>query len=255
VRDVTERCRLVGGGIDRRLQLAFRRCTMEHPNDTSWFLRDPSDGGSIQDQRPPRVDPDSPDQTPHLNDRERGAERSDSFDRQLQHQQPLPPRNSHPPPSGFRIPLASNAEFPSPQQVGPRACVDVNGVSLVYLGSAILGDSIVPCKIAPSVHPACRVPHEGVELHHYGTYDLLPITSDMEWVPTMKGEIPPGRRPVEGGYESNGAKLYHALGTLYTFGVYVGVPGKAGEHLGEGAKVPFGELEYTVPEYEILCWR
>jgi len=72
----------------------------------------------------------------------------------------------------------------------------------------------------------------------------------MEWVPTQNGEIPPGRRPVEGGYESNGEKLYHALGNIDG----VDVPGKTGKHLG-GANIPFASYEHILREYKILCWR
>ena len=36
-----------------------------------------------------------------------------------------------------------------------------------------------------------------------------------------------GRRPVEGGYEEDGAKLYHAIAVVHG----VRVPGKAGPHL------------------------
>jgi hypothetical protein len=72
----------------------------------------------------------------------------------------------------------------------------------------------------------------------------------MEWVPTRDGQIPPGRRPVEGGYESNGVKLYHAFGGIDG----VRVPGKTGEHLG-GANIPFGGYEHILHHYDILCWR
>lgn len=34
--------------------------------------------------------------------------------------------------------------------------------------------------------------------HSQGRYDILPITDDMEWVPAGYGELPKGRRPVEG---------------------------------------------------------
>ena len=34
----------------------------------------------------------------------------------------------------------------------------------------------------------------------------------MEWVPAKNGEIPFGRRPIEGGYESGWEELCHALG-------------------------------------------
>ena len=62
----------------------------------------------------------------------------------------------------------------------------------------------------------------------------------MEWVQTKNGEIPPGRRPVEGGYESGGEKLYHALGNIDG----VDVPGKTGTHLVSGSLQPirFGLL-------------
>jgi hypothetical protein len=42
-------------------------------------------------------------------------------------------------------------------------------------------------------------------------FSLLCITDDMEWVPASDGIIPPGRMPVEGGFEETGEKLYHAL--------------------------------------------
>ena len=49
----------------------------------------------------------------------------------------------------------------------------------------------------------------------------------MELIPTEKGRIPPGKKPVEGGYEEHGGKLYHAIATIQG----VRVPGKTGEHL------------------------
>ena len=49
----------------------------------------------------------------------------------------------------------------------------------------------------------------------------------MEFVRTSRGLIPQGRRPVEGGYEENGAKLYHAVAMVNG----VRVPGKTGAHL------------------------
>lgn len=68
----------------------------------------------------------------------------------------------------------------------------------------------------------------------------------MEFVRTSRGQIPPGRRPVEGGYEENGwhavvtkpakpnsskyftgSKLYHGIATVNG----VQVPGKTGLHL------------------------
>ena len=141
--------------------------------------------------------------------------------------QPLPPRKKLPPKSGVRISLTLDAEFPPPNQSGPPVCMDADGVSPVFIGSAILDDCVHPCKIIPSVHPPCRIPYGGNELEHHGRYNLLPITPDMEWVATRNGEIPSGRRPVEGGYESNGEKLFHAIGNING----IDVPGKTGRHL------------------------
>jgi hypothetical protein len=49
----------------------------------------------------------------------------------------------------------------------------------------------------------------------------------MEWIRTGHGHIPEGYRPVEGGYEANGARLYHAYARIDG----VDVPGKTGTHL------------------------
>jgi len=152
--------------------------------------------------------------------------------------QTLPPPQAQPPPSrppksGFRIQLDhSDVEFPPSSQTGPPVCLDTDGESPVYIGTATLHDvSLHPCKICPSSNPPCRIPYGGDEIEHHGKYDLLPITPDMEWVPTRNGEIPPGRRPVQGGYESNGEKLYHAVGKING----MDVPGKTGRHLVSGS--------------------
>ncbi|EMD34059.1 hypothetical protein CERSUDRAFT_97985 [Gelatoporia subvermispora B] len=157
-----------------------------------------------------------------------------------------------PPPSGFRTPLTGNAPFPAAQQAGPPVCVDADGRSPVFVGSAIFEKSVHPCKIAPHLTPACRVSFGGKELEHHGRYDLLPFDPrTMEWVPASHGQIPPGRRPVEGGYEENGTKLYHGLATIRG----VRVPGKTAEHLG-GCNAAFGGAEHVVrTDYAILCWK
>ena len=180
----------------------------------------------IREDPPFRAEPGFPD-----DDRGGGRLFREAFDDRQQHQQP--PRKNLPPPSGFRIPLGAKAEFPPSYQVGSPACMDADGVSPVFVGSAIFDDSVHPCKIAPSVNPPCRVPYGGTEFEHKGRYDLLPITPDMEWVPTKDGEVPSGRRPIEGGYESNGGKLYHALGNING----VDVPGKTGKHLVSGPPI------------------
>jgi DM9 repeat len=98
---------------------------------------------------------------------------------------------------------------------------------------------------------------------------LLPINDQtMEWVLTSHGEIPSGQRPVEGGYEENGARLFHAIVCIDN----VWVPGKTGEHLvrdhyceyflaltrlakQRGANFPYGGERVVHENYQILCWR
>jgi hypothetical protein len=74
----------------------------------------------------------------------------------------------------------------------------------------------------------CRVPYNGEELQHPGRYDLLPfIPSAMEWVSTSGGKVPISRRPIEGGYDEDGSKLYHAAARID----HIIVPGKTSSRL------------------------
>jgi len=133
-----------------------------------------------------------------------------------------------PPPSGFRVPLTTTAPFPDPNQAGQPPCYDADGVSPVFIGSALLDRSVHPCKIGPHLQPYASVPYGGGEYGHHGRFDLLPFRPDqMEFVHTSHGLIPAGRRPIEGGYEEDGNKLYHAVAVVNG----VRVPGKTGEHL------------------------
>jgi len=161
-------------------------------------------------------------------------------------------------PSGDRIALTFPGAFPT-NQAGPHPCIDADG-SPVYIGSAIgsndprdpLHNAVHPCKIAPHLSPPCRVPYGGGEHEHMGRYDLLPLVQQtMEWVPTSSGRIPQNRFPIEGGFETHGAKLYHALAKVGN----VWVPGKTGTHL-NGCNVAFGGGEHAITDgYNILCWR
>ncbi|RXW21048.1 hypothetical protein EST38_g4816 [Candolleomyces aberdarensis] len=187
----------------------------------------------------------------------------------VSHPSPLPPPSGPaptiapktmsfdgPPSSGYRVPLDSNdpsKPFPSHnlQESGPPVTYDLDG-SPIFIGSVLLENAVHPCKIGPHLQPPAQVAYGGGEIGHLGRYDLLPFVPDqMEWVRTGYGQIPHGKRPVEGGYEEGGAKLYHALAVIND----VKVPGKTGEHLG-GANVGFGGVEHAVQEgYEILCWK
>lgn len=158
--------------------------------------------------------------------------------------------NTSPPPSGFRVPLRTDSDFAPPDQTGPPVAYDVDN-SPIFIGSALFDTSVHPCKIGPHLHSYALVPYGGTERAHNGRYDLLPfVPEQMEWVHTSYGQIPYARRPVEGGYEENGGKLYHALANVDG----LRVPGKTGEHL-RGANVSFGGQEFVYQEYEILCWR
>ncbi|KAH9945163.1 uncharacterized protein BXZ73DRAFT_38046 [Epithele typhae] len=161
---------------------------------------------------------------------------------------PPPPYGApaqQPPASGFRVPLADTTPFPGAQAGQPVAYDEAQPV---FVGSAIFERAVHPCKIVPAFSPPPRVAYGGAEHEHRGRYDLLPFDpATMEWVPAANGQIPSGRRPIEGGYEENGEKLYHALasvnGTM--------VPGKTGTHLG-AANVPWGGQEHCIRQYQIL---
>jgi hypothetical protein len=142
--------------------------------------------------------------------------------------------NNQVPLSGYRLPLVdtpAGQPFPGIDRTRPAPFTDADGKSPVFLGSAILegGRSVHPCKIAPHLQPSpCRVPFAGGELEHRGRYDLLPFMPDlMEFVVTSRGQVPPGRRPVKGGFERSGQELYHAVAVVNG----VKVPGKTGAHL------------------------
>ena len=138
-----------------------------------------------------------------------------------------PPYTSAPPPSGFRLPLIATGAFPDTKTLGQPPCYDADG-SPIYIGSALMGNSVHPCKIGKHLNPFVAVPYGGMEHGHHGRYDLLPyIPNQMEFVPTSNGKIPYGRRPIEGGYEDHGAKLYHAVALING----IRIPGKTGEHL------------------------
>ena len=197
-----------------------------HPSksqEVPWFLREP-DIKPISDQRP-QTEPNQPMISPPIQYTPHPPPQLQPF-QAVGSAREVPPAQGIPP-SGYRIPLDPNSQLPAPDRLGPPPAIDSDGSTPVFIGSAIFPGSVHPCRIVPSLNPPCRVLFGGSEVEHHGRYDLLPVTQHMEWVPTKNGAIPPGRRPVEGGYESNGSKLYHALGFIR--GVHA--PGKAGEHL------------------------
>ncbi|KAF8632218.1 hypothetical protein AX15_001976 [Amanita polypyramis BW_CC] len=156
------------------------------------------------------------------------------------------------PPSGHRIPLGTSTPFPSVSELGPPPFFEADRKTPIYIGSALFDRSVHPCKVGEHLQPHALVPYGGQEYGHSGRYDLLPFIPElMVFVPTSHGHIPPGRRPVEGGYEGDGDNLYHAAAVING----LRVPGKAGKHLG-GCRIGYGGHEHSITEnYEILCWR
>jgi len=156
------------------------------------------------------------------------------------------------PPSGHRLPLTTDNAFPNQEQTRYPPFFDSDGANPIFIGSAIMGSSVHPCKLGPTLNPPCRVPYGGREYEHRGRYDLLPFdNATMEWVRTSHGRLPPGRKLVAGGYEEGGRMLFHAAASING----CMVPGKTGEHL-RAAHIPFGGGEHVVSEnYDILCWR
>lgn len=58
--------------------------------------------------------------------------------------------------------------------------------------------------------------------------EIIGIDPDtMVWVPANHGHLPIGMQPIEGGYDKDDHRLYHAT---YVFDGCT-VPGKTGEHL------------------------
>lgn len=155
-------------------------------------------------------------------------------------------------PSGIRIPLQLNSAFPDLIHTKAPPCYDADGVSPVFIGSAIFQQSVHPCRIAPHLPVPWRVPYAYAEVEHKGQYNLLQFDPEtMEWIRTSLGRIPHNRDPVTGGYEENGRNLYHAMGRVDN----AWIPGKTGEHLG-GCHVAFdGEERVIENDYKILCWR
>ncbi|PIL24455.1 hypothetical protein GSI_14209 [Ganoderma sinense ZZ0214-1] len=173
--------------------------------------------------------------------------------------QPIPPSHaSSTPPhaptrdvASLRVPLPrTGPSFPW-ARAGSAPTSDQDR-SPVFLGVAAFRNGMHPCKIRPNCSPMTWVSYGGKEYPHTGAAYLLPFDrSTMEWVPASDGRVPPGRTPVDGGFEQvGGQRLFHALALVQG----VKVPGKTGTHI-HGANVPFGNREVQVPSYEILCWR
>jgi len=160
-----------------------------------------------------------------------------------------------------RIRMGHGSALPSQSQTlaapsaGPPSVRPVNGV--YYFGSADLGGGhIRPSKIHSwSNRPACRYGLNGREIAHPGAYTLLPYDANrMELIPAQCGEIPPGRRPVLGGYDEHGYPLYHCLVYCGVTGDESEVPGATSPEIGGGQAVT-NNIVFTERNYSLLVWK
>ncbi|EJD41401.1 hypothetical protein AURDEDRAFT_186565 [Auricularia subglabra TFB-10046 SS5] len=165
---------------------------------------------------------------------------------------PQPPTPQAVTPGGpaHALKLKSDQAFPPASVTGWPPCTDAGG-QRVFLGLAPIEDGLHPCKVVEGFVPPVRYSWGGEEFLWDQDYYLVPFDgARMEWAPASHGVTPAGKRLVEGGRESDGRPLYHAVGTVDG----VRVLGKAGEHL-YGASFPYGGAEVNCDYYEVLCWR
>ncbi|KAG8721729.1 hypothetical protein FRC09_007446 [Ceratobasidium sp. 395] len=112
--------------------------------------------------------------------------------------------------SGRRIPCSTNEDIPEAVFESQTEFREQGGQP-VYVASALMGDSVHPCKCVPTLDSPCQVPYGGGEHAHSGRYDILPITNEMEWVPGQGGIIPYGRTPVDDAGEKKGTDEYASI--------------------------------------------
>lgn len=105
------------------------------------------------------------------------------------------------------------------------AARDFDGTTLLYFGSALLENAVLPSKVVEM--RTCQVLQDDAVVERAVGFSVLPFRDDMELVPTSCGAVPRGRGPVEGNYDEQGRELYHAM--LYVVGRQF--PGMCAEHL------------------------
>ncbi|KAF8547797.1 hypothetical protein OG21DRAFT_842479 [Imleria badia] len=100
-----------------------------------------------------------------------------------------------------------------------------------FFASVLHEGSITPSWAFPNQQP-CMFAHEGTTVTTCaGPYCVLPYLRDrMVLVPAADGKIPAGITPVEGGRDTQGRLLYHAVGWVSRNG-RARMMGMAAEHL------------------------
>ncbi|KDN42837.1 hypothetical protein RSAG8_06591, partial [Rhizoctonia solani AG-8 WAC10335] len=151
---------------------------------------------------------------------------------------------------GTRVRVDVGTTFPDEAVVGVAPFRDSEGRPL-YVGTAILDDGAIPCQIDPQMFAVKRPTTCKSRQAQPVRYDVLVISSSMQWIPAAYGEIPYGKQPVHGGHENSSPHLYHAIARIgNTF-----IPGKTSPDLG-GALVTYqGEEHFFDSDYYVLCWR
>ncbi|GAB1518297.1 60S ribosomal protein L11 [Rhizoctonia solani] len=139
---------------------------------------------------------------------------------------------------GTRVRVDVGTTFPDEAVVGVAPFRDTEGRPL-YVGTAVLDDSAIPCQIDPQTLQFKRPMTRKSRQAQPARYDVLVISSSMQWISASFGEIPYGKHPVHGGHENTSPHLYHAIARIgNTF-----IPGKTSPDLG-GALVTYGGEEY-----------
>ncbi|KAF8757757.1 universal ribosomal protein uL5 family [Rhizoctonia solani] len=138
---------------------------------------------------------------------------------------------------GTRVRVDVGTTFPDEAVVGVAPFRDTEGRPL-YVGTAVLDDSAIPCQIDPQTlqfkRPMTRKSRQAQPARRVSCG-----SSSMQWISASFGEIPYGKHPVHGGHENTSPHLYHAIARIgNTF-----IPGKTSPDLG-GALVTYGGEEY-----------
>lgn len=122
----------------------------------------------------------------------------------------------------------------------------------IYIARAHHKESLTPGKCSDAFKKGAVIGYGHDEIH-FDTYEVL--VGDMralEWI-QVNGKLninALGRRPVEGGYDSDETPLFIAK----AFHKDAWHPGKCSEKL-DAAFIPYGDDEVEAKSYQVLCYR
>lgn len=114
--------------------------------------------------------------------------------------------------------------------------------TIIYVGRAFHEGDTIPAKVMPSKNIA-YIPYNGQEIAKYEWQVLC--GSGFSWVSSASGHVPP--EAVTAGHQSNGEPLYVGRATIN------GALTTGKVHPSHNCiYVPFGGLEHSVHQYEVL---